>query len=159
MKINFLMLALSLILLASCKKQISSNSVSVCKEFSVNCELQKQFAVIKIIKLYENRYSVDVLGNPLIIGNWYVRVNSTRVLFPIRPRNADNILTVGTNELNGLSFPLSSENSKKVKAEKIIVGMTPTAQYVSVDAEVLLTGENELRINSQIYQELILKRN
>ena len=129
-----------------------------CKESSIGCEFQKQFTAIKILKLRKHDVNIDALGNPLVVNRWYVRLNATRVLLPVEHINYSGFppCNTGIDELNSLGSPLSLSNVKKAKREIQINNGFPLGALV--EAEILLTGKNELIVYSDLYQQLILMR-
>lgn len=137
----FLVLAFTL---TSCSDKQKPNLES--DKYSLPFESQKKFMAFKILHFYDGVQHIDAFGDELKSDEWYVQSGMTRVVFPIHGQLADNMRTIGSSELENLSFPLSKDFAKKIKAQILIANGTPMGMYV--DAEILLLGERELEVNT-----------
>ncbi len=141
---KLLILILPIIALA-CSQTVKTPPV--CREATIDCEMQKKFTALKIIQLPADRICVDAYGDSLITGRWYLRSNSTHILFPIGVKNPDNTIEVGGDQMDLLCYPLQS--SKKIKTEKIRINTgdagSPGGLYIS--AEVLVSEDGFLNLS------------
>lgn len=144
MKNLFLYLVLAFIL-ASCSDSKPKTSLEGNK-YSLPFESKKKFMAIKILSFYDEAQHVDAFGDKLVSGDWYVQSGITRVIFPIHGQLTDNMSTIGQDQLENISFPLSKDFAKKIKAQILIANGTPMGMYV--DAEILLLGDRELTVNT-----------
>ncbi len=154
MKKLILYLVLAFVL-ASCSDKPKANLES--DKYSLPFESKKKFMAFKILRFYDDVQHVDAFGNELKCCTWYVQSGVTRVVFPIHGQLTDNHRTIGESQLENLSFPLSKDFAKKIKAQILIANGTPMGMYV--DAEILLIGDRELLVNTyrSAGQEMSLK--
>ena len=85
-----------------------------CTEFSPDCELKKEWCLIKVISLIDTS-SIDALGRNLKVGEWYLRNSKVRTLMPFvdEPQDYSNI-THQNLEAFERHFPDVSSNPCKV---------------------------------------------
>ena len=121
---------------------------------SVPSEFQKKFMAIRVLEVEKDRSLVDVFGEPLVAGQWYLMMNKTMVLFPIHNKNTGNIMLVGADELDNLSFPLSG-NYQKSGPEEIVVNAGKFSKIIK--AQVLMTGKDEIKMKNVNIQSYLQK--
>jgi len=110
--------------------QISNDNAAYESE-ALKAEAQKKFMALRVIELDSNSGVVDAYGNPVIIGEWYVRSNVTKVLFPVEGFS----LTGNYGEYN---LPLVDQ---KYHVEEVRIKVhTGKAATVPVKVEVMLTN-------------------
>jgi len=136
-------LGLILVVVTFSRKINSTSSVPV---YTCEQEMQKKFMMFKVLSLVDSTQVIDAFGDKVKKGHWYIRCNSTRVIFPIHPQKTGDLTTLGEDQAELLSFPLSPFKHRKENKELLI--NNGSALGVLVKSQVLLLGSNELFISS-----------
>ncbi|MCX6795830.1 MAG: hypothetical protein NT165_03865 [Candidatus Falkowbacteria bacterium] len=120
------------------------NSTKTQTNLSIKSEFQKKFSAIKVLELKTNLDEVDAFGNPLMCGQWYIRVNESLALFPIQN---------GTSTIGGPmgvgDIPFDFLQSKYAKeVGQISINSRGQSPGGIITAQVALTGKDEIILNT-----------
>lgn len=114
----------------------SKSDDAIYETEAMQAEAQKKFMALRIIELDSSLNVVDVYGDPLVIGQWYVRSNATKILFPIEGRDRNKFHLTGM--FGESELPLVN---KKYRAEEVRMKVyTGGSTTIAVQVEVILTN-------------------
>ncbi|MEI6835224.1 MAG: hypothetical protein WCK59_00070 [Candidatus Falkowbacteria bacterium] len=150
----FLLPAVAAIIVAVVFIKKKEPALPLSKIYTCEQEMQKKFLVFKFLGFVDSAQVTDAFGDQVKTGHWYLRCNSTRVVFPIHPQKVGDLTTFGEDQAELLSFPLSQFRHRKENKEILI--NNGSAMGVLVKSQVLLLGNNEVFITAT-NQQLLLR--
>lgn len=130
-----------LVLLTLIGCQQKTKQPIACTEFNANCEILKEWCLIKPLSLIDTN-SMDALGQKLIVGEWYIRNGRTRVLLPFQ----DGI---------GNETGFTHQNLSKVGLASQFINVSKNLQAAKIDTLGRLYDENTGERNYLISAEIL----
>lgn len=149
---KILYLLFTLLLASSCQRE--NKPPPTCTEFNANCEILKEWCLVKPLTLIDTN-SIDALGRKLVIGEWYLRNYKTKVLIPFTDEFQDyGSITHQNLEIFEDTYPNIIRNDCKMLRTAKIDTLSNFSDHNTgnrtylIAAAILCTKDGEVTISS-----------
>lgn len=117
----------------------------------------QRFTAVRVVEIIDSTASIDYIGRPLVVGQWYLMSNYTRVLIPVRWH-----LHTGTSSENFKEYldweRASTPDIMDVKLDTILAVVSNGSPLgVNVRVEVVNQGKHKLYTNYDNWGNMIAR--